>query len=157
MSFKPFLFTCLSAFLFSAAAAAQMPAMCHDMEGSSDYPLFPRLARFHIANYERNYDAVDVSLSSDTKGIVSGNRFLIQYELDEEAAPPSEEQVLDKYANLVLKKGGAVMFRGETADGYKIETLRLPQPPRREIWVIVLPYQDGQGYSLTVVEHDRFE
>jgi hypothetical protein len=153
MTCKTALFAFIAGVFFSAAVTAA-PG---DMEGSRDYPLFPRFARFHIAGYEHNYDGADISLTADTKSIIKGNRYFLQYELDEDAAAPTREQIMDKYANLVLKRGGSVVFKGETSEGYKTATLRLPQNARRELWVIVLPFEGGQGYFLTIIEHDRFD
>jgi OOP family OmpA-OmpF porin len=88
---------------------------------------------------------------------VEGKRFFRAYSLKEGAESASDLQVSRNYANAVRNMGGTVVFEGvcEGADcaencGYQMVVGKVVKGTS-ELWVEVVPFNDGNDYYLTVV------
>ncbi len=88
---------------------------------------------------------------------VEGKRFSRAYTLKEDAESASDLQISRNYANAVKNMGGTVFFEGlcEGADcaencGYQMMVGRVLKGAS-ELWVEVVPFNDGNDYYLTVV------
>jgi hypothetical protein len=145
-----FLVTCSVAVL-----GAALPRALHaepDTEGSVDHPVYVRVPGYHIIEFENNNDSVDFDCARDKKSIVDGPRMYFNYEIDEGGTAVEEQEILDFYAKIARKQGGAPIFMGETTAGYKTATFKINKKDR-ETWVIVTPFDEGAGYFLYVVDH----
>jgi len=88
---------------------------------------------------------------------VEGKRFYRAYTLQEDAEAASDLQISRNYANAVKNMGGTVLFEGlcEGADcaencGYQMMVGKVLKGGS-ELWVEVVPFNDGNDYYLTVV------
>jgi OOP family OmpA-OmpF porin len=88
---------------------------------------------------------------------VEGKRFNRAYTLKEDAESASDLQISRNYANAVKNMGGTVLFEGlcEGADcaencGYQMMVGKVMKGGA-ELWVEVVPFNDGNDYYLTVV------
>ncbi len=88
---------------------------------------------------------------------VEGKKFYRAYTLEEDAEPASDLQIARNYANAVKNMGGAVLFEAlcEGADcaencGYQMMVGKVLKGGA-ELWVEVVPFNDGNDYYLTVV------
>lgn len=88
---------------------------------------------------------------------VEGKKFFRSYTLKENASQASELQISRNYANAVKNMGGSVIFEGvcQGADcaencGYRMMVGKILKGDN-ELWVEVVPFNDGNDYYLTVV------
>lgn len=88
---------------------------------------------------------------------VEGAKFFRAYSLKEDAKQAGELQITRNYANAVKSMGGTVLFEGQCPDvecaenrGYRMMTGSVHQGGN-ELWIEVVPFNDGHDYYLTVV------
>jgi OOP family OmpA-OmpF porin len=88
---------------------------------------------------------------------VEGKKYFRAYTLKENAKQPSDLQISRNYANAVTNMGGTVMFDGECSGadcaencGYRMMTGKVIKEGN-ELWVEVVPFNDGNDYYLTLV------
>jgi outer membrane protein OmpA-like peptidoglycan-associated protein len=127
-------------------AAANFCVAQEDMEGCKDHPLFSRMKNFHITSCEKNFDAVEFNVEPEKTVTIEGDKTVIDYELNDDANAPSELQIIRNYTNAIKSLGGAVVYE-ESSN----VTLKLVKN-KREIWVMVSPYNNATGYELTILE-----
>jgi outer membrane protein OmpA-like peptidoglycan-associated protein len=140
----PFLMFALLA--ISGRAVAQEA----DAEGCKDHPLLSRMKNFYISSCEKNFDAVEFTVSEDGKTeTVEGDKTKIAYALQEGVEPPSALQIIRNYGNAVKSLGGTGLF--QNIGGTGSATFKLVKN-NREIWVQVATYNDNTVYELTIVE-----
>jgi OOP family OmpA-OmpF porin len=113
-----------------------------------------------------NYRIVDASdkefdnyrfFNSKDCSTVEGKKFSRSYTLKEGTKSSSELQISRNYANAVKNMGGTVIFEGlcQGADcaencGYQMLVGKVLKD-NDELWVEVVPFNDGNDYCLTVV------
>ena len=88
---------------------------------------------------------------------VEGKKYFRAYTLKENAKQPSDLQISRNYANAVTNMGGTVLFEGECSGadcaencGYRMMTGKVIKGGN-ELWVEVVPFNDGNDYYLTLV------
>jgi OOP family OmpA-OmpF porin len=140
----PFLLFALLA--ISGRAVAQEA----DAEGCKDHPLLSRMKNFYISSCEKNFDAVEFTVSEDGKTeTVEGDKTKIAYALQEGVEPPSALQIIRNYGNAIKSLGGTQLF--QAIGGTGSATFKLIKN-NREIWVQVATYNSNTVYELTIVE-----
>jgi OOP family OmpA-OmpF porin len=88
---------------------------------------------------------------------VEGEKFFRAYTLREGAKQSSDLQISRNYANAVKGMGGTVVFEGECSGsdcaencGYRMMVGKVTKGGS-ELWVEVVPFNDGNDYYLTLV------
>ena len=129
------------------------PAFAQDVEGSKDHPMFTRLPNYYIDNYEENeFDAYDGFVdSSGNYKTVEGRKFHINYHFKEGTKYLSEAQIKGNYREAFKKIGGVVQYE----DSYNVH-MSLDKGGK-VTWVLVHPWNGGQGIELYIVEEKAME
>jgi OOP family OmpA-OmpF porin len=94
---------------------------------------------------------------------VEGKKYFRAYTLKENAKQPSELQISRNYANAVKNMGGTIVFEGECSGadcaencGYRMMVGKVIKGGN-ELWVEVVPFNDGNDYYLTVVAKEAMK
>jgi outer membrane protein OmpA-like peptidoglycan-associated protein len=136
------------------------PAMAQDEEEEpqpKDTPFFSGMPNYKISDTgEKEFDEYRFFNGKDCT-TVEGRKFYRAYTLKEEATAASEIQIARNYANALRSMGGTIVFDGmcegaECAEnnGYRMVVGKVSKGGG-ELWVEVVPYGDGNDYTLTVV------
>jgi OOP family OmpA-OmpF porin len=140
--------------LLSSTAAAQ------DEETEprwKDTPYFSAMPDYSIfdAN-DRKFDAYNFFNGTDAT-TVEGKKFYRYYTPKEGAEAASELQIARNYANAIKNMGGTILFDGVCEGdfcgdyaGYRMVVGKVVKGAS-ELWVEIVPVDDGLGYYLTVV------
>ena len=142
---------------------AVMPALrAQDAEGTKDTPYVSRMPNF-VINESNNsgFDAYRVC-SGGKVLTVEGRIYQNQYGLKEGAAPVSSLQIRRNYVNAIKAIGGTVVNEKPCDDfddpraGAEQVTGRVVKNGR-DVWIEVVPRNEGADYALTVVEVQGME
>jgi outer membrane protein OmpA-like peptidoglycan-associated protein len=117
-----------------------------DAENCKDHPMFSRMKGFYINACESDFDAVEFYLADSEVKTIEGDKTVINYSLREGSPKPSVLQVRRNYANAIKSLGGEILL-----DEYITLTARLVKSGK-EYWISVAVYNDGNDYTLTVLE-----
>ena len=128
--------------LFSGLCPAQEP----DAEGCKDHPMLSRLKNFYIGNCESNFDAVEFTVADDKVETVEGQKTKIDYSLQEGATMPSVLQIKRNYENAVKSLGGSTLYDEDRRASMKVVK------GGKEYWISVEVFNDGEDYTLIIVE-----
>ncbi len=131
----------------SAPAAAQQ-----DEEGCKDHPLFPRMANFLISDCDT---AEPSSYEFERRAgtvTVEGHYWKIDYWLKDGAPPRTPLQIARNYWNLVAAKGGTKLQERLDPDGIVLTATMPGQKGSGTVWLQVHVAEDGQEYSLIIVQ-----
>ena len=136
------------------------PAMAQDEETevkAKDTPYFSGMPNYKIVEAGDKKFADYRFFNGKDCTTVEGKRFNRAYTLEEDAESASDLQISRNYANAVKNMGGTVLFEGlcEGADcaencGYQMMVGKVLKGGA-ELWVEVVPFNDGNDYYLTVV------
>jgi OmpA-OmpF porin, OOP family len=136
------------------------PAMAQDEETEAkakDTPYFSGMPNYRIVDSGDKKFADYRFFNGKDCTTVEGKRFNRAYTLEEGAESASDLQISRNYANAVRNMGGTVLFEGlcEGADcaencGYQMMVGKVLKGGA-ELWVEVVPFNDGNDYYLTVV------
>jgi outer membrane protein OmpA-like peptidoglycan-associated protein len=131
-----------------------------DQPKAKDTAYFSGMPSYEITSAsEKEFDAYNFY---DGKGCnrVEGRKHLRTYSLKEGAAQASDLQIARNYAEAVRRMGGTVVFDAECAGaacaencGYRMVVGKAAKGGK-EIWVEVVPYNDGTIYDVTLVERE---
>jgi len=128
-------------------------AMESDVPESKDPPLFTRMPNFYISDYKYNdFDAHTFVNSKGEEVSVEGQRYYIQYRIQEGAKPPSQLQIIRNYTNAIKKLGGTVEKEYiDEVEGYAYMRL---QKDNAEIWVHIETsvLTDINPYQLNIIQ-----
>jgi outer membrane protein OmpA-like peptidoglycan-associated protein len=123
-----------------------------DTEGCADSPHFSRMPGYIITSCENNdFNTQYFPLDNNEDGAVQaveGKSWKIVYYVNE-AQPNSPLAIVRNYKNAVLSAGGSLVFINEK-DWPRMTGKVLKGGS--ELWLYVLPYDEGQGIELHVVE-----
>ncbi|MFO1281750.1 MAG: OmpA family protein [Burkholderiales bacterium] len=144
-------------------AAIAMPALAQtppDLPGSRDHPLLSRYPGSYIAEYIRNFDAVEMTVPGRGGGEpgrerVEGDATTIRYFHGSPERQPSALQVIRNYQNAIRSLGGAVVFERLPREGDGGETTLRVATGGKDVWVRVVPEifsAPTQSVQLVVVE-----
>jgi OOP family OmpA-OmpF porin len=136
------------------------PAVAQDEETevkAKDTPYFSGMPNYKIVDSGDKKFADYRFFNGKDCTTVEGKRFNRAYTLKEDAESASDLQISRNYANAVKNMGGTVLFEGlcEGADcaencGYQMMVGKVLKGAS-ELWVEVVPFNDGNDYYLTVV------
>jgi outer membrane protein OmpA-like peptidoglycan-associated protein len=146
----------LPALLAAWCAAALAQA---DAPRSKDHPLLTRYPDSFIAEYEKNFNAVEFAVGAQggepQRKPVEGDATTIVYFHMSAQKQPSPLQVIRNYQNAVKAIGGEVVYERLPKDGDGGETTLKVATGGKEVWVRVEPgifSAPTQSYKLQVVE-----
>jgi hypothetical protein len=116
-----------------------------DVEGSSDYPLLPRMEHFYISGYEQyGLESHEFYDAKDNEYVIEGRKWVIDYTLRTGFEAPGQLKVRRTHIETIKRIGGTVLFdRGlymKVTSGNKTTWI--------EVWVS----DHGTDYTLTIVE-----
>jgi outer membrane protein OmpA-like peptidoglycan-associated protein len=143
------LLICLAAWLLLGLA---LPCAAEDVTNAKDHPLFSRMPRFEITHYDYNFDAVEFPTGPESTTTLEGQKTSLDYWLNDGSPRPSSLQIIRNYSNAVKKLGGEVVYEKVAGDGATRQGVYKLNRNGKEIWLWVLPIDDGQGYRVNVLE-----
>jgi len=145
---KKFQKAVLILFLAFSCLMPYSPAMGQeDDRGSKDHPMFSRMPNTYIDSYEeKEFDRYEFTDKQGKKVPVEGHTYSISYCIKREGQAPSELQIIRNYQNALKKIGGQVLYEEASKADMKITK------GAAVTWVEVDPWNDGDCYTLTIVE-----
>lgn len=150
-----FLVSGWSAVVLGPSALAQT-----DVPKSKDHPLLTRFPGSHIAEYARNFDAVEFAVGTAQDGSVrreriEGETTVIHYFYNNVEKQASPLQLIRNYQNAIKSIGGEVVYERLARDTDGGETTLRATAGGKVIWVLVEPgifSAPTQSYRLKFVE-----
>ncbi len=147
------------ALAMALVAGAATALAARDAPKSKDHPLLTRYPNSHIAEYEKNYNAVEFAVggrgNEAQRKPIEGDATVIRYFHDKADTQPSPLQVIRNYQNAVKSIGGEVVYERLPRDGDGGETTLRVTTGGKEVWVRVDPEiysAPTQSYKLSIVE-----
>ena len=146
--------------LTAAAGMAQQ-----DAKGSADHPMLSRYPNSHITEYEKTYNAVEMSVGGapgtrPKKQSLEGQLTRIRYFHNDPNSQPSALQVIRNYQNAIRSVGGKVVYERLPRPNDGGETTLVAQFGGKEVWVRVRPEifsAPTQSYLLEILERESME
>lgn len=146
-----------------AAALVLATGVAHaadDVKGSKDHPLLTRYPASHITDYEKNFNATEITVGKNTDGsakkeTIEGETTFIRYYYESAEKQPSPLQIIRNYQNAIKSIKGTVVYERMPAEGDGGETTLKANANGKDIWVKVEPdiwSAPTQSLKLTVVE-----
>lgn len=146
-----------------AAALVLATGVAHaadDVKGSKDHPLLTRYPASHITDYEKNFNATEITVGKNTDGsakkeTIEGETTFIRYYYESAEKQPSPLQIIRNYQNAIKSIQGTVVYERMPAEGDGGETTLKANANGKDIWVKVEPdiwSAPTQSLKLTVVE-----
>ena len=139
--------------------ALAVPAFCAagDAPKSKDHPLLSRYPDSRIAEYTKNYNAVEFATGAkDAKReSVEGDATFIRYFYNNADKQPSPLQLIRNYQNAIKSIGGEVAFERLPAGSDGGETTLKVTTGGKDVWVRVEPdifSAPTQSYKIWIVE-----
>lgn len=146
-------FTRLIPIVFAVLAFAA-PVAAQDAEGSKDHPMFSRMPGYAISNYDaQDFGAYEFwqNANADPVKKVEGKFWEIQYAIPEGAKKAGPIQIGRNYTDLIVKRGGKKLYEDLTSGGGST-VATLPVGNGRSLWLSVQVNNNGEGYTLFIVE-----
>jgi OmpA-OmpF porin, OOP family len=113
-----------------------------DLKGSRDHPLLTRYPDSRIAEYSKNFNAVEFTLARDAAsgGVrrekIEGETTRLHYFHNKTEGQPSPLQVVRNYQNAIKSIGGEVVW--ERIEEYTAETTLRTTTGGKEFWIKVI-------------------
>lgn len=125
--------------LFPVLVAVPQDDRPDDVENCADHPMFNRMPNMYIQECSKDFNLVEVPMSTSETTSMEGTKSLIQYGYSEaERQAPSFYQIVKNYENAISKSGGKrVYYSAETGQA----TLSL-RSNGKDLWVML---DDGSG------------
>jgi outer membrane protein OmpA-like peptidoglycan-associated protein len=134
---------------FVALATVPLALGQTDIPGSKDYPGISRMPGYYIASYQElpfdTYSFTVRQAGKERKEQVEGHRYDFRYNLVENAAMPSQLQVVRNYQNAARSAGGQVLL-----DSGDATTLRLTKGGK-EVWFDIQVGNQPSGLFIIMV------
>jgi len=173
---KRLIFLIVPALVWAANVRAE------DAEGCKDHPLFSRLPGYSLgrcdkADYEeRNFNVGPMKEDPERGAItatvpVQGAFYTMEYWIDEGVTKKSPLQIMRNFQNAVRSAGGSVegewqgwcpvglddsFFQGGNNCANFSTTLKMLKGGR-EIWTLVQPGSEGEGFTLFIMEREAMK
>lgn len=129
--------------------AMTMPASAQDAERFAYRPVLLRMPGYVIANYDaQDFSAVD--LQTDPRTHVEGRYWKIQYAFVSGAKKADPTQISHNHVDLFVKRGGKTLVDG-VGPGGGTAVAYMPLPGKK-VWIEISANNDGNAYTLTIVE-----
>lgn len=112
-----------------------------DLKGSRDHPLLTRYPDSRIAEYSKNFNAIEFTLARDpTSGGVrrekiEGDTTRLHYFHNKKEGQPSPLQIVRNYQNAIKSIGGEIVW--ERIEEYTAETTLRANTGGKEFWIKV--------------------
>ncbi len=133
--------------LFCIPVLVQAASDPEDDAGSKEHPMFTRMPGFRIDSYEtKQFEQYQFKDKKGNPLPVEGIFYQISYCVKSGVKSPSELQIIRNHTNAVKKIGGEVMFENNKEADYEIKKGGM------ETWVRVEPWNQGDCYTLYVIE-----
>jgi OOP family OmpA-OmpF porin len=153
-------------FLLCIIASFNIVFAGEDIEGSKDNPYLSRMPNYLITDFEeKEFEAFRFCDGKALKTI-EGKYSKTYYEIDENATKASGIQISRNYANAVKNIGGTVLYEGTAwesncEEGDFCGTGRLVTAKigkgNKELWVQISTCDDGNDYTLTMIERQAMK
>ena len=145
--------------MLAALTAPGLALAAPDAPKSKDHPLLTRYPNSRIADYAKNYNAVEFAVEQQGGKVrrqsVEGDATVIRYFHNDAEKQPSPLQLIRNYQNAIKAIGGEVVYERLPRDGDGGETTLKVATGGKEVWVRVEPEifsAPTQSYKLQVVE-----
>ena len=142
----------LAAAALTLASLGMAHAQEKDVAGSQDHRLLTRMPGYYIDGYEvKDFDSVDSSAyvsGADAKW--EGRTTRLDYAIKSGTKPISMTQIARNYEAALRKVGAKILFSDARVVGAKLTTAGAT-------WVKVEAFNEGNSYSLLVVEAKAME
>ena len=145
--------------MLAALAVQGLALAAPDAPKSKDHPLLTRYPDSRIADYAKNYNAVEFAVGQQggkvTRQSVEGDATVIRYFHNDTQKQPSPLQLIRNYQNAIKAIGGEVVYERLPRDGDGGETTLKVATGGKEVWVRVEPEifsAPTQSYRLWIVE-----
>ena len=145
----------LPACLLAVAGFCHPARAAQDVANSKDHPLLTRYPQSHIAEYEKNFNAVTFTVGPDKKQTVEGEATQIHYFHNDADKQPSALQLIRNYQNAIKAIGGEVIYERLPREGDGGETTLKVRANGKDHWIRVEPgifSAPAQSYKLQLVE-----
>jgi OOP family OmpA-OmpF porin len=146
---------CLFASVVFSEAKAQ--------EEFKDTPFFSGMTSYRIAEATDQEFADYRFYNGNDCTTLEGRKYYRAYTLKEGATQSSDLQIARNYGNAVKSMGGTIVFDGQCANaecaencGYRMMVGKVIKGGN-ELWVEVVPFNDGNDYYLTVVAKEAMK
>lgn len=162
--------------LKTAAALATLlagPVSAADVPGCKDHPAFNRMPHYEVQDCNlKQFDAMTFQTrpTEDCSGpevTIEGRTARYDFRIAEGKTVASPLQIQRNFVNAVRAAGGAVLAEGTASggkaplclDGTMRDRAALFKLTRggAETWAMVVPYDDGDGYELFVVDRQAMQ
>ncbi len=142
-----------SSALFVLAGLLPLSLLAQETAALKDYPIFPRVPNYEITGFENANDALSVPVSEVEVVDLDGMKTFINYGFKGAggAKHPNNTQLIARYADIARGKGGKMVHKGENFGIYNVNN------QGQDVWLIVEAYENGQKYSMTVVENGNID
>lgn len=128
-----------------------------------DTPYFSGMPNYKIIDaQEKEFDSYNF-LNGKNCTTVEGKKFFISYTLNEDSKAASELQISRNYALAVKNMGGTIVFEGLCEGipcaencGYQMMIGKVIKG-NSELWVEVVPFNEGNDYYLTIVVKEEMK
>lgn len=148
---------CVAYFCVLSLIALAASSGAKAQEEFKDTPFFSGMTSYRIAEATDQEFADYRFYNGNDCTTIEGRKYYRAYTLSEGAAHASELQIARNYGNAVKSMGGTIVFDGQcsSADcaencGYRMMVGKVIKGGN-ELWVEVVPFNDGNDYYLTVV------
>jgi OmpA-OmpF porin, OOP family len=140
--------------------AAHITHAGDDVKGSKDHPLLTRYPASHITDYEKNFNATEITVGKNADGTpkketIEGETTFIRYYYESAEKQPSPLQIIRNYQNAIKSIQGTVVYERMPREGDGGETTLKANANGKDVWVKVEPdiwSAPTQSLKLTVVE-----
>jgi outer membrane protein OmpA-like peptidoglycan-associated protein len=140
----------LSLLLLAAPSFAQ-DADHPDAEGCKDYPMFNRMPHAFIYECSKNFNQVEIPVSTSETKPMEGMKTVVSYGYtEEENTAPSFFQIVKNYENAVAKFGGKKVYYSAEAG---MATLFI-HSDGKDIWVVLQDFAGTRAgnFQITALE-----
>lgn len=141
--------------LLAALCLFAAPVVFANHDEGKDLPYFTRMPNYYVSdNEDRVFDEYAFSTNEGIKK-VEGKKFRVTYAMNDGVVPSSQLYIVRYYGNQVKALGGTALFDSEDVDDKagRVATFTLIKD-KKELWFEVNPYNDGEGFVLTIIEKE---
>lgn len=128
-------------------------------DAGSDLPYFSRLSNYYVGDSQsREFDEY-AFITPEGKVRIEGKKYKVTYYLKDGKTPAGMLQIKRNYSNAAVSRGGSVVINdGEDLDDGRsgITTLTVKNGGK-ELWLDVYPWNDGEGYTITMIEKEAMQ
>lgn len=129
-------------------------------DAGADLPYFSRLPNYYVGDSQsREFDEYGF-LTPEGKVRIEGKKYKVDYYIKDGKTPASPLQIYRNYSNAAVSRGGVVIISGGSADsddGRSDITTLMVKYGTKELWLDVYAWNDGDGYTITMIEKEAMQ